>query len=177
MFNTMTVTKAAGALIGSLLFLLLASWFASSLYHVGPSGHHAEGEEIPQAYRIAVEDTGADDAGGEGEAEVDFGALMAAADPAAGEKVFGKCKACHKLDGSNGTGPHLDGVVGRAVASVAGFSYSDGMVAHGGNWDVEPLQAFLENPKAATPGTKMAFAGLKKPEDRANLIAYLETVK
>ena len=59
MFNTMTVTKAASALIGSLLFLLLASWFASSLYHVGYTGHVAEGEEIPQAYRIAVEDSGA----------------------------------------------------------------------------------------------------------------------
>lgn len=177
MFNTMTVTKAAGALIGSLLFLLLASWFASTLYHVGPAGHAAEGEEIPQAYRIAVEDSGEGADGGEAEAEVDFAALMAAADAAAGEKVFGKCKACHKLDGSNGTGPHLDGVVGRPVASVEGFNYSDGMKAHGGNWDAEALQQFLLDPKGATPGTKMAFAGLKKPEDRANLIAYLQTVQ
>jgi cytochrome c len=94
----------------------------------------------------------------------------------AGEKVFGKCKACHKIDGSNGTGPHLDGVMGRAVGSVDGFGYSDGMKAHGGNWDPEALNAFLENPKGNVPGTKMSFAGLPKPEDRANLIAYLQSL-
>ena len=105
MFNTMTITKAAGALIGSLLFLLLVSWGASGLYHVGPTGHVAEGEEHPQAYSIAVEE--AAPAGAEAEAEVvDINALLASADPAAGEKVFGRCKACHKLDGTNGTGPH-----------------------------------------------------------------------
>ena len=176
--NTMTVTKAAGALIGSLLFLMLVSWGASALYHVGP-GHVAEGEEITQAYAIEVVGAEGDaDGGGEAAEEetVDFAALLASADPAAGEKVFGKCKACHKLDGSKGTGPHLDGVIGRPVASVADFAYSEAMVAHGGNWDAEPLQAFLADPKGVVPGTKMAFAGLPKPEDRANLIAYLQTV-
>lgn len=176
MFNTMTITKAAGALIGSLLFLLLVSWGASSLYHIGPTGHLAEGESHPQAYTIPVEDSGAgqEDAV---EEEVDFAALMASADPAAGERVFGKCRACHKLDGTNGTGPHLDGVVGRAVASTD-FSYSDAMVAHAAEapvWDAEALQHFLENPKADVPGTKMVFAGLARPQERADLIAYLET--
>ena len=90
--------------------------------------------------------------------------------------MFGKCKACHKIDGSNGTGPHLDGVVGRAVAGVEGFGYSDGMVAHGGNWEPAVLDAFLANPKQAVPGTKMSFAGLPKPEDRVNLIAYLQSL-
>ena len=66
--------------------------------------------------------------------------------------------------------------MGRPVASVADFAYSDGMKAHGGNWDPEPLQVFLTDPKGVVPGTKMSFAGLKKPEDRANLIAYLQTV-
>lgn len=177
MFNTMTITKAAGALIGSLLFLLLVSWGASSLYHVGPSGHVAEGEEAPQAYRVAVEGgeaAGAAEAKDEGP---DFATLMASADPAAGEKVFGKCKSCHKIDGNNATGPHLDGVVDRAVASVDGFGYSDGMRAHGGNWDAEALQQFLTDPKGVVKGTKMSFAGLKKPEERANLIAYLATLK
>lgn len=180
MFNTMTVTKAAGALIGSLLFLLLASWAASSLYHVGPSGHVAEGEEIPQAYHVAVEDAApADAAGGDAQPQVDFAALMSAADPAAGEKVFGKCKSCHKVDGNNATGPHLNGVVGRAVASVADFGYSDAMKAHAAEaptWDPEALQTFLTDPKGVVPGTKMTFAGLKKPEDRANIIAYLQTL-
>ncbi|QRZ13902.1 cytochrome c family protein [Paracoccus methylovorus] len=174
MFDTMTVTKAAGALIGSLLFLLLMNWAASGIFHTGPAGHGGEGEEHAQAYTIPVEDTGSaeDVAADEGP---DFAAVLASADAAAGEKVFGKCRACHKLDGSDGTGPHLNGVVGRAVASVGGFKYSDPMVAHGGDWTPEALQEFLTNPKAVVKGTKMAFAGLPKVEDRANLIAYLES--
>ena len=177
MFNTMTVTKAAAALIGSLLFLLLVSWFASSLYHVGYSGHVAEGEEIPQAYRIPVE--GGDEAAAEeapAEEGPDLATLLASADPAAGEKAFGKCKSCHKLDGNNAVGPHLDGVVGRAVASVEGFKYSEAMASHGGDWAPETLDAFIANPKEYVPGTKMAFAGIKGAEERANLIAYLQTV-
>ena len=176
MFNTMTITKASGALIGALLALLLLFWAGSSLYHVGPSGGHGEGEEVAQAYTIPVEESAG---GGEAAAEeqIDFGALMAAADAAKGEKVFGKCKACHKLDGGDSTGPHLNGVVGRPVASVGGFAYSDGMVAHGGDWTPEALQEFLTAPKKVVKGTKMTFAGLGKVEDRANLIAYLETQK
>lgn len=178
MFDTMTVTKAAGALIGALLFLLLANWAASSLYHVG-SGGHGEEEEHAQAYSIEVPET---EEGGEAEEEeqIDFAALMDAADPAAGEKGFGKCKACHKLDGSDGVGPHLNGVVGRDVASVGGFAYSDAMVAHAEEapqWTPEALQEFLADPKGVVSGTKMSFAGLKKPEDRANLIAYLQSVQ
>ena len=178
MFNTMTITKASGALIGALLALLLLFWAGSWLYHVGPSGGHGEGEEVAQAYTIPVEESAG---GGEAEAEeqIDFGALMAAADAAKGEKVFGKCKACHKLDGTDGTGPHLNGVVGRAVASIGGFGYSDPMVAHAAeapNWTPEALQEFLASPKGVVPGTKMSFAGLPKPEDRANLIAYLQTM-
>lgn len=175
MFNTMTVTKTAAALIGSLLFLLLVSWLASSLYHVGYSGHVAEGEEIPQAYRIPVEDSGA---GGEEEAVEegpDFATLLASADAAAGEKAFGKCRSCHKLDGSDGVGPHLNGVVGRDVAAVEGYNYSDAMAAHEGAWDADQLNAFIANPKEYIPGTKMAFAGIKSAEERANLVAYLQT--
>lgn len=169
MFDTMTVTKAGGALCGAFLIFLLGKWAAESLYSTGAAGEG--GEEVAQAYTV---DTGV--AGGEAaaaETGPDFATVFAAADPAAGEKVFSKCKACHKLDGSDGTGPHLNGVVGRAVASIAGFGYSDGMRAHGGEWTPEALEAFLANPKGVVAGTKMSFAGLPKVEDRANLIAYL----
>jgi cytochrome c len=99
---------------------------------------------------------------------------MASADAAAGEAVFKKCGSCHKLDGSDGVGPHLNGVVGRNHAAAAGFAYSEAMAAKAAEpWSEEALFAFLENPKKALPGTKMAFAGLPKPEDRANVIAYL----
>jgi cytochrome c len=171
MFDTMTLTKAVGAVCGSLLVLMLASWAGESLYHVGAEGHGEEGE-LTQAYTI---DTGEEAAPAEGEGEpVDVAALMAAADPVAGEAVFKKCGSCHKLDGSDGVGPHLNGVVGRNHAAAAGFAYSEAMAAKAAEpWTPEALFSFLANPKQDMPGTKMAFAGLPKPEDRANVIAYL----
>jgi cytochrome c len=160
--NTMEVTKFVGAICGSLLVFLLFQTAAHAIFNT-----HSE--------TVAFSVEGAEpEAGGEEEAEVDVAGLMAAADAAKGETVFKKCAACHKLDGANAVGPHLDAVVGRPVASVEGFAYSDGMHAHGGDWTPEALFAFLEDPKGVVPGTKMAFAGLPKPEDRANVIAYLE---
>jgi cytochrome c len=90
--------------------------------------------------------------------------------------VFAKCKACHKVDGTDGTGPHLNGVVDRAKASISGFGYSDALLGMSADtWTPANLNDFLANPKGYAPGTKMAFAGLPKPQDRANLIAWLET--
>lgn len=175
MFDTMTMTKAVGAICGSLLALMLVGWAAESLYHVGPAGHgHGEGEELAQAYTI---DTGAAATTAGEEAEpVDLAALMAVADPAAGEAVFRKCGACHKLDGTDGVGPHLNGIAGRNHAAVQGFAYSEAMAALAAEpWTPDALFTFLENPKKAIPGTKMAFAGLPKPEDRANVIAFIST--
>lgn len=171
MFDTMTVTKVTGAVCGSLLVYLFATWASDTLYATAPAAHGDE--PVAQAYTI---DTGAAEATTEAAAEGPaFADLFAAADPAAGEKVFGKCKACHKLDGSDGTGPHLNGVVNRAKASIAGFGYSDGLVAMAADsWTPENLDAFLTNPKGYVAGTKMSFAGLPKAEDRANLIKYLE---
>jgi cytochrome c len=92
--------------------------------------------------------------------------------------VFSKCKACHKLeDGANGTGPHLFAVVDRTVGAVDGFGYSGKLVAVAETWSAENLDAFLTNPKGFAPGTKMSFSGLKKATDRANLIAYLQTIQ
>lgn len=177
MFDTMTMTKAVGAVCGALLVFLLGNWAASALYTTSAPAHHGEGEGegLTQAYSI---DTGAPAGGGEAAPEVDFATLYAAADAAAGEKVFGKCKACHKLDGGDATGPHLNGIVDRPIASMAGFAYSTSMAEHAGtNWTPETLNTFLTGPKAFASNTKMSFAGLPKPEDRANLIAYLATQK
>ena len=172
MFDMMTMTKAVGAVCGSLLVFMLAGWAGESLYHVGATGHgdHAEGE-LTQAYTI---DTGeAAPAEAEGET-IDVAALIAAGDAAAGEAVFKKCGACHKLDGSDGVGPHLNGVVNRGKGAVPGFGYSEALLAMSADtWTPENIFAFVENPKGYMPGTKMAFAGLPKPEDRANVVAYL----
>lgn len=102
-------------------------------------------------------------------------------DPAAGEKVFRKCAACHaiEMDGPNKVGPSLYDVVGRTTGTVEGFKYSDAMLKAGEEghvWTPEELAIYLENPKQAMPGNKMTFPGLKKPEERADLIAYLVSV-
>ena len=170
MFDTMTMTKVVGAACGSLLVFLLGGWAADALYTTGGGGH---GGEASQAYTI---DTGAGEATASAAEGPSFEELYASADAGAGEKVFSKCKACHKVDGSNGTGPHLNGVVDRAKAQVEGFGYSDALMAMSAeSWTPEKLDAFLANPKAYAPGTKMSFAGLPKPADRANLIAWLAT--
>ena len=171
MFDTMTLTKVTGAICGSLLVYLFATWASDELYATAPAAHGDE--EVAQAYTI---DTGAEEASAEvAEEGPAFADLYAAADAAAGEKVFGKCKACHKLDGSDGTGPHLNGIVGKAKAASAGFGYSDALLAMASDvWSPENLDAFLLNPTGYAPGTKMSFAGLPKGEERANLIKYLE---
>jgi cytochrome c len=161
--DTMEITKFVGAFCGSLLVFLLIQTAAHAVFDTA-SDTVAFSVELPEG---EGEEAPAEEA-------VDIEALMAAADPGKGETVFKKCASCHKLDGSNAVGPHLDGVVGRPVGSVEGFSYSDGMTGHGGDWTPEELFAFLEDPKESVPGTKMSFAGLPKPEDRANVIAYLQ---
>ncbi len=103
---------------------------------------------------------------------------LAEGDAAKGEKVFNTCKACHDIDkGVNKVGPTLKGIVGRAASSIADYKYSEAMIAKGAEgliWTEENLAAYLPNPKAFVPKTKMAFAGVKKPEQVADLIAYLK---
>jgi cytochrome c len=168
MFDTMTVTKAVAAFCTMFLVLLLGKWAAETIYHVGGHGH---GEE--QAYVI---DTGEGEASEAPAEEVDFETVFASADAGAGERLWRQCSACHKLDGTDGTGPHLNGVVNRPKASVAGFAYSDGAMAQQGQeWTPDNLQKFITSPRDYMPGTKMGYSGMKDIEDRANLIAYLAT--
>ena len=166
--NSHKVNMYAGAVIGSLLVFLLLNFFTDLIY-VGRG--HSEHEQL--AFAVAVEEsTGATEA-----VAVDYAALAAAADPAKGEKVFSKCKSCHQVaEGANGVGPNLYRVVGRGIGAADGYGYSDAMKGHGGTWDLESLSHFLESPKGFVPGTKMSFAGIPKPEDRVNLIAYLNQV-
>jgi cytochrome c len=166
MFDTMTLTKIGGGLFGALLILLLGKWVAEEIYHMDSHGE--------AAYVIEVEDA---PVSGDEVAEVGIEELLASADIAKGAKVFKKCGACHKLEaGKNSTGPYLFGVVGRDVAAADGFGYSGVLSGMGGEWTPERLDGFLTKPKEYAPGTTMGFAGLKKPQDRANVIAYLKSI-
>jgi cytochrome c len=96
-------------------------------------------------------------------------------DPEKGKKVFAKCMACHTTEaGKNKVGPSLHGVFGRKSGSLEGFTYSDAMKNAGITWSEAELDKYLTNPKKDVPGNKMAFPGLPKPDDRANVIAYLK---
>ena len=104
--------------------------------------------------------------------------LLASANADGGKKAFKKCKSCHSTakGGKNKVGPNLWGVVGKAKASAAGFKYSGALKGLGGNWTFQDLDAFLTKPKAFAKGTKMTFAGVKKPADRAALLIFLRSL-
>jgi cytochrome c len=163
MLDTMTLTKVVGAFCGALLVYLLGGWVGESLFHGGHGDHE-------QAYVIDTGDSGAE---AEEVADVDMVELVRLADAGSGERVFKACAACHKIDEpKNGVGPHLDGVMGREIASLGDFGYSGALPA-GEAWTVENMNAWLINPKAFAEGTSMSYRGLAKDGDRANLIAYL----
>jgi len=115
---------------------------------------------------------------GEGdEAEKPIAFYLATSDAAKGEAVFKKCAACHNADpgGANALGPALFGTMGKPLAGHAGFAYSDALKGVGGTWDWDKMSAWLSNPKKFAPGTKMTFAGLSNPEDRANIMLFLNS--
>lgn len=156
----------AGWVLGAGIVALGASIVANEMFH----------QERPEKMGYPIEGVSDKVGEGAGEAEPPIANLLAAADPAKGEQVFKKCTACHTITkgGANGTGPNLWGVVGSAIGKhAAGFAYSPALAGKGGNWDWENLNHWVKEPRAFAPGTKMTFAGLGKPEDRANLLAYM----
>ncbi|MCG3266953.1 cytochrome c family protein [Yoonia sp. I 8.24] len=170
MFDTMTLTKVIGGLCGTFLVFLLGGWAADLIYATG-GGH---GDHHEQAYIIEVE---GDDHSEEVVEEVDFSVIMASASAADGEGEFRPCKACHSVEpGEHGIGPSLYGVVGRTVGAEDGFGYSGSLVAVADVWNADHLNDFLERPSGFAPGTAMNFNGVRKIEDRANLIAYLDSL-
>ena len=131
--------------------------------------------ERPEKMGYPIEGVEVEGEGAEAAKPIEF--YLASADVAKGEQVFKKCAACHNADqgGANALGPNLWGVVGKPHGAHPGFAFSDALKGVPGNWDFKALDAWLANPKKYAPGTKMTFAGLGNPQDRADVIAFLNS--
>ena len=157
----------AGWVLGAGIVALGASIVTAEMFHA----------ERPEKMGYPIEGVEPDPDPNGAAAEPPIAALLATADPAKGAGIFAKCSACHTITkgGANGTGPNLWGTLGAPLAHVAGFNYSPALKEKGGNWGWEEMSQWLKSPRDFAPGTKMTFAGIGKPEDRANLIAWMNT--
>lgn len=132
----------------------------------------------PEKMGYPIEGVEAEGGAAGGAAAQPIAALLATADPAKGAEVFKKCAACHTINagGANGIGPNLNGTLGEGIAQgKGGFPFSDALKAVGGTWNFENMNAWLTSPRKFAAGTKMTFAGLSNAEDRANIIAYMNS--
>jgi cytochrome c len=168
--DSFELNKLIGALLGVVFIVFSVSLISDAIF-----SPHAP--ETP-GYAIEVVEAEAG-AGGEEAPQVDIAAMLQVADAGAGEAVFRRCASCHTIEegGANRVGPNLWDIVNHPVATREGFSYSAALreFSEGGQnlWNYEDFWAFLAAPRSFVPGTTMAFAGLRNPEEKANLIAYL----
>jgi cytochrome c len=168
--NLIKIAKIAGiGLVFGLVVLGFSVLASKVLYHPKTLVKRGFEIEIKTAEQIAAEKN-------KPKVKIDIAQMIANADLKAGAKVFKKCASCHTTNqgGANKVGPNLYAVIGRNKASKSGFSYSDALKMKGGIWSIEDLNQWLLKPKDFVPKNKMAFAGLKKDKDRANVIAYLK---
>jgi cytochrome c len=170
--------KVAGVIIGGVLVVLIIT----ELGHLLVPAHSVE--ELTADNTAYPVDWAAIEGDGAGEVEVveagpvDYGMLLASADISSGERITRRCQSCHTFDdgGATGTGPNLFDIVGRDIAAIAGFGYSDALNDLEGGWSFEALDGFLESPRNFASGTAMSFAGLRNEDDRMDLIAYLRSL-
>lgn len=164
--------KVSGAILGSLVFAMGVGFASELIFHV-------DEPETP-GFEVAVSEEAPAAGGAEESTVAPIAVRLASADPAKGESLTRACAACHVFDSSNANkvGPGLWEIVNRTPGTHEGFNYSAAMVEFGqaNVWDYDHLDHFLTNPKGLVAGTKMAYAGMRKPEDRADLIAYLRTL-
>ena len=173
--DSFELNKIAAAVLFSLLLVLGVKNAAEIIYET----HEAN----PQSFVVegVAEEGATAEAAAPAAPDVPLPVLLAKADVAQGEKEAKKCQACHNLQEGAGAkiGPDLYHIVGRKVASIPGFGYSASMKAHATKaptWTFDELFHFIENPRGYIDGTAMSFAGIKKPQQRADLIAYLNTL-
>jgi cytochrome c2 len=169
MASSLELNKLLAGVLTAGIIAVGAGVFSGILYRPQPLEQNAFSVVVPEEAAPAAEaDAGAAE-------EPSLAALLASADPSAGEAITRQCAACHVFNegGENRVGPALWGVVGRDIASVDGFAYSDELQGKEGEWTYENLDAFLAAPRQWAPGTSMSYAGLRNATDRANLIAYL----
>jgi cytochrome c len=164
--------KIAGAILGSLTFLMLVSFGGELLFAEKKTAK--AGYELPMPVAAAV-------AGAPVVAVDPIAKRLATAEAPKGETIFKQCATCHTPEkgGANKVGPNMWGIVERAKGQVAGFGYSAALkavAAKGEKWTFESLDKFLEGPKAYLPGTSMSYAGISNPKNRADLIAYLNSI-
>ena len=161
-FNTI-----AGWVLFAGIVALGSSIVASEMFH----------SERPEKMGYPIEGVAQEGEEGGAAAEQPIEFYLASADPAKGADVFKKCAACHNADkgGANQLGPNLWGVLGEPVGQGRGFAFSDGLAKKGGTWNWDNFSQWLSSPKTFAPGTKMTFAGLGNPQDRANVMAFLNT--
>jgi cytochrome c len=169
--NSFEINKILGALLGTCLVLLAVHIASGALFSVPapakPGYDVAVKEEKPGQQPAAAK---------QGAQPIE--ALLATASTERGAQVAKQCQICHNLQEGQGpkVGPDLYGVVGRAVASVASFNYTAALKAKGGTWTFDALNTWLTDPRADVPGTAMTFAGIANEKQRADLIAYLDTL-
>lgn len=168
--DSFEINKILGAVLATCLGLLSLNIVANAVFHPP--------KPAKPGYDIAVQEEAP--AGGPAAPAVADDPLpkrLASADAARGEASAKKCAACHTFGKGepNRVGPNLYGVIGRPKASVPGVNYSAAMKAKGGNWTIEELDVYLQNPRAMVPGTNMSFAGIPRGSERADLITYLNT--
>lgn len=181
MMDSFELTKIAAAVLAALL-VIVGFKTAVEIKSAGHGGGHAAvGYALPMPKEAAAP-AGKVAAAAPAAAALDaakVAAAVAGANAGAGAELFKKCTSCHTIDkgGANKIGPNLNGIVGRAKASAAGFGYSDDIKGKGGNWTEADLASFIYDPKGYAKGTKMVFAGVKDAGDLANLIAYLASQK